>query len=249
MPELAELQRLFWRALDGRGPDPALLDVIVPAPPLDAQRRLGIYAGMYVARIIEAVEEDYPRLAALAGEEGFAAIVRAYLAEHPSTSPSIGRIGAALPAFLAAGAVPTLPACAADLARLEWARREVFEAPDAEPLTLASLQGVRADDWPSLRFALVPGCTILVTAWPVHQLWEADAGQAPALAPARTALRVWRDGFLVYHAPMGSTEEAALGCLAAGEPWASLCEGFESPEDAAGLLLRWIEDGIVAAPG
>ena len=77
----------------------------------------------------------------------------------------------------------------------------------------------------------------------MHQLWD-DA--AALLAPARTALRVWREGFLVYHTAMEPAEEAALGRLVAGEPFAAVCEGFDDPAEAGALLLRWIEDGIVA---
>jgi hypothetical protein len=77
----------------------------------------------------------------------------------------------------------------------------------------------------------------------VHRLWS----EAPsALAPGRTALRVWREGFLVYQSPMDVAEEAALERLAAGEPFATVCEAVDDPRDAAALLLRWLEDGIVA---
>ncbi len=81
-----------------------------------------------------------------------------------------------------------------------------------------------------------------MTAWPVHRLW-ADAA---ALVPARTALRIWREGFFVYQTAMDPAEEAALDRLVAGEPFAAVCEGFDAPAEAAALLLRWIEDGIIA---
>src|SRR5207249_3109218 len=82
------------------------------------------------------------------------------------------------------------------------------------------------EDWPGLRFTLVPACARLVTRWPVHRLWD-DA--AAPLAPARTALRVWREGFLVYHTAMDPAEEAALDRLVAGAPFAAVCEGFDDP--------------------
>ena len=100
-----------------------------------------------------------------------------------------------------------------------------------------------AEEWPALRFALVPACARLELAWPVHRLW-ADAG-AP-MDPARTALRVWREGFAVYHTAMDAMEEAALTRLATGEPFAAVCEPFDDPGDAGAMLLRWVEDGIIA---
>jgi len=201
-----------------------------------------VYAGMYLWRLVDALRGDFPKLATVLGDDGFADLVRGYVAAHPSTEPSIRHLGRALPAFLAG----YQPAYLADLARLEWTRLEVFDAPDATPLTAADLRRIAAEDWPGLRFTLVPACARLVTRWPVHQLWD-DA--AALLAPARTVLRVWREGFLVYHTAMDPAEEAALDRLAAGEPFAAVCEGFDDPAEAGALLLRWIEDGTIAGGG
>jgi len=57
---------------------------------------------------------------------------------------------------------------------------------------------------------------------------------------------VWREGFLVYQSPMDPAEEAALERVVAGEPFATICEAVDDPRDAAALLLRWLEDGILA---
>ena len=238
-PALRDVQRAFWHALAGGEAPAALTAVVAPSPSLAPAERVGIYAGMYVARIVDALAEDFPKVAATLGPDAFADVVRAYLAHHPSSAPSIRHLGGAFPAFVA----NREPGWLGDLARLEWARRDVFDAPDATPVTVADLERTPADAWPGLRFALVPACTRLVTGWPVHRLWS---DEPPELAPARTALRVWRDGFLVYQSPMDDAEEAALERVAAGEPFAAVCEAVDDPRDAAALLLRWLEDGIVA---
>jgi hypothetical protein len=74
-------------------------------------------------------------------------------------------------------------------------------------------------------------------------------------APQRTVLRVWREGFKVFHAAIDEIEEAALARLAGGATFAAVCELFAqttSLEDAAhaagALLARWLEDGIVRTP-
>jgi hypothetical protein len=238
-PALRDVQAAFWRSLAG-APDPALLGVVRDGGPLGAAERVGIYAGMYLWRLVDALAEDFPKLAATLGADAFADVVRAYLALHPSTAPSIRHVGRALPGFVAGRE----PAWLADLARLEWTRLDVFDAPDAEPLRLDELRAIPAERWPDLRFAAVPGFARLVTGWPVHELWT-DA--PPPLAPRPTALRVWRDGFLVYQAAMEPTEDAALAALVAGEPFGAVCEAVADPPAAAALLLRWIEDGIVRA--
>jgi len=51
---------------------------------LSPVERLRIYASMYPLRTVEALRSDYPALAALLGEERFDALVREYVAAHPS---------------------------------------------------------------------------------------------------------------------------------------------------------------------
>jgi len=241
-PSLRELQAAFWRVLAG-GPgtssaEPGLLSVIERGGRLVPAERVRIYAEMYLWRIADALAEDFPKLAATLGGDAFVSIVREYLVRHPSREPSIRHVGRELAAFLGDRDPPWL----ADLGRLEWARLEVFDAPDVAPLSVETLRRVPAGDWPALRFTLVPACVNLVTAWPVHQLWT-DA--PPPLAPARTALRVWRQAFAVYHAAMEPAEEAAFRRLAAGDSFAVICEVVDDPTVAAALLLRWLEDGLV----
>src|SRR5690242_10865637 len=134
-PALRELQAAFWRSIATRpgdgAPEGDLLGV-VRGGRLAPADRVGVYASMYLWRLVDALAEDFPKVAAALGRERFADVVRAYLARHPSTEPSVRHLGRALPAFL----VGVEPAWLADLARLEWTRLDVFDAPDAAPLTL-----------------------------------------------------------------------------------------------------------------
>ena len=250
MPDLRELQAAFWLSLTSGAPEARLLGRIRATPELPAAERLDIYARMYRDRIVEALREDFPRVAAVVGEERFQALAGSYLAGHPSAHPSLRHFGRGLPAFIATAPLPGLPAYLADLARLEWARGNVFDAPDAEPLGLDALRAVSPEDWGGLRFALVPAVDLLIVDWPVHEIWAAgESAGEDTIVPRRTALRVWREGFAVYHAAMDGAEEAALVRLRAGEPFAAVCEVLETPAEAAALLLRWVEDGIIARPG
>src|SRR5262245_3186856 len=54
-----------------------------------AEARLAVYAHMYRARIVEALESQFPRLARLLGGEGFAELAAAYVASEPSRHPSL----------------------------------------------------------------------------------------------------------------------------------------------------------------
>lgn len=251
MPGLRELQGLFWGAIsDGAdsGPATALLAVSEPGATLSAAERLQVYVDAYFWRLRDVLAEDFPRLAAILGPERFAEVVRDYLSSHPSTHPSVHHLGRGLAPAISERT--DLPSHLADLARLEWTRRDVFDAPDSGSVRADELRGVAPADWPHLRFTPIPALAILRTDWPVHEVW---AGNGSASAPAATCIRVWRSAdYRVYHAPMEARDAAALDRLIAGEPLGAICTAFddlaplEGAQRATGLLARWLDDGIIA---
>ena len=264
MLSLRDLQAGFLRSIATApassvlgGVDPALLELVEGRGPLGAADRLGIYAEMYWARLVDVLHDDFPRVAAFLGRSRFTALACAYLMRHASTRPSVRWVGTDFADFLArGGAVEGLPFLA-DVARLEWTRMAAFDAADAAPWRVESLRAIPPSEWPRLTFHTIPALHVLRVAWPVHELWAADDAQAvaTALRPADTVLRVWRDGFTVYHSRMDTVEDAALERLVAGVSFVAMCDRLEAmlppPEaarEAAALILRWVEDGILAVP-
>jgi hypothetical protein len=260
MPSLRELQLAFFRALDSgtagtTDPDPALLAVIESRGALDAAARVDVYAQMYWMRIADALLEDFPRVAALVGDARFHALARAYLAATPSRHASLRHVGGGFADFLATRVPAEVPPFVADVARLEWARLAVFYAADAAVLALADLQRVPPAEWAGLRLHPVPALQILEVRWPAHAIWAAAGDACDAWEPGATVLRVWRDEFRVYQSPMDAAEIAALAVLRAGGTFGDVCTALAAmvpAEDAAAhagaLLLRWIDDHVLAAP-
>jgi hypothetical protein len=258
MLPLRELQARFAAALaPTAAPDPALLALVRTGGALTPADRVEIYADMYRARLVDVLREDFPCTHVLLGDSAFVALAERYLLRHPSTHPSVRYVGARFADFVTGQAAG--PPWLADLARLEWARVEVFDAPDAEPLRLADLQAIPPADWPALRLRLVPACRVVESRWPIHEIWTAgapDSDQEIPDAPRTSVVRVWREGFSVSHAAMGDAECRAFAHLQHGEPFASLCaalEGDGDAEDAAreagALLMRWLEDELLARDG
>src|SRR5207237_833276 len=89
--KLAEMQRLFYQ-LAARAPGSADLDpaaLLAGTGELDAQARIGIYADMFIWRQIDALREDFPKLALLLGDGPFYAMAEDYLKAHPSRHASL----------------------------------------------------------------------------------------------------------------------------------------------------------------
>jgi len=214
----------------------------------DRKTRIRVYSDAYFLRLRDVLREDFPKVAALLGDR-FDEVVAGYLETFPSEQPSVRHLGRALAEFLQSR--EDIPKCLADLAELEWARVEVFDAPDAECATIDELATVPPDAWPALRFSTIPAIQTLRVQYPAHQLWsDSQSLEVPA---AETSLRIWRKSdFLVLHAPMDERESAALHKLISGETFAAICETFadlsemDAAREATGLLARWLEDGIVA---
>ncbi len=195
----------------------------------------------------DVLREDFHRVAALLGAGQFDQVVANYLEEFPSEQPSVRHLGRALAEFLRRR--EDLPKCLADLAELEWARVEVFDATDASCATIEDLVSVPPDYWPALRFRAIPAMQTLRTQYPAHQLWS--GAESLELSAAETSLRVWRKNGEVLHASMDERESAALSRMVSGEPFAAICETFtdlpemDAAQETAALLVRWIEDGII----
>ncbi len=255
-PSLHEVQRLFWESFAVRpGRDsiaPALVRLVRGADDSDRKARIRVYSDAYYWRLRDVLREDFPKVTALLGAERFDQIVAGYLETFPSEQPSVRHLGRALAEFLRRR--DDMPKCLADLAELEWARVEVFDAPDAECAKIDELAIVPPDAWPALRFSTIPAIRTLRAQYPAHQLWsDSQSVEVPAV---ETVLRVWRkNDFLVLHAPMDERESAALHKMISGETFAAICGIFadlseiEAAQKATALLARWVEDGIIARIG
>ena len=93
---------------------------------------------MYYARLIEVMEGEYPTTRQILGEHAFAASCRRFVAKNPSRTRTLNSLSAKFPDFLAR----TLPrsgrhGLAVDVARIERAMEDVFDAPMAAPMTAA----------------------------------------------------------------------------------------------------------------
>ncbi len=219
-----------------------------------------MYAHACFERLRGCLAEDFGTLAKLLGPEAFHDLTKLYRIAHPPRHFSLRRAGEALPEFLAghgaAAIFRTRWPAAADLAALEWALADVFDAPDATLLSPDALTALAPEVWGELRLTPVPAFRLLDLAWPVQRLRRAfDADEPlPALAPQPTPICVWRKEERVYHRALPPLEAACLRELARGASFGELCEraAAEAGEaEAAPLLLgclrRWLDDACLSA--
>jgi len=252
---LRDLQRTFADAVRGYSSTDALAQRL-RGPAERARDRLAVYADAYVSRLCDVMGDDYPKVAGVLGEH-FAATARNYVRNHPSDHPSLRHFGRHFPEYLGASHAWDGPPWLADLARLEWARIEAFDAADRPTLSFEELQTVPGDALPSLRLDLVPSFRALELAWNVADVWLAldEERPIPAVESELTFVAVWRTGFAVRHRCCASPEARAVARLAALAPFSEICDAFadassvdldEAAERAFGALGQWLSDGWLA---
>jgi hypothetical protein len=264
---LARTQRLLWQLIsapEGAAAALAALEagdatvagsLVRPGGRLAPVERLEIYADMYFYRLRDCLQEDFPAVRAVVGEPWFHNLMTDYLLAHPPAHFSLRQAGRQLPGFIESHPVSSRWPFLGQLATLEWAMLDAFDAADAVPLEFAALQAVPPDDWPQLRFRLVPSLQWMRLDWRVDELRQRVHDQhfpAPDV-PRRAAtwLRVWRQNLRVFHRAIEPVEARALLAIAAGEPFALVCERVAellpdvAEERAAELLSTWVADGVL----
>jgi hypothetical protein len=226
---------------------------------LSAIDRLDVYASMYFVRIHDVLRDELPRTAAVLGGAAFHGLVTDYLIVCPPSRPSLREAGARLPDFVAAHARGGERPWLAELARLERARTEVFDAPDATPVSLADLRAVAPERFGELRLRLIPAHRLLANRFTIAPIWRAlasegaaSAADAPPAAPE--TLIVWRHDDDVFHRAADADEARWLSRLVAADGllFADLCAALaetRSDEDAAArafeLCARWVGEGLI----
>lgn len=259
MTALVETQRAFLAAL--LGPDGAIVRALADGPRNDATTLLAIYQDAYGLRLVEALGQDFPALAALLGADGFDRMARAYLEANPSRSFTVRELGRSLPSYLAATPPFRDDRATVETARFEWALREVFDEAAVDTLDFETVAATPPEAWPGLRFWPVIALRRLSVGADVPSFWSAvDAGASASDRPAPDAPPaewiVWRCDLLREFRSMPEDEAWMFDAMASGQPFGELCEGmcrWHPPEQAApraaGLLRAWIDHRMLAADG
>jgi hypothetical protein len=254
---LPELQRELQRDLLGH--ESTIAAAIVDAPPLPVQSRLAIYRNAYRVRLIEALDEVYPMLHQLLGDETFESLGTLFVETHPSEHRSIRWYGRELAEFL--GAMPPFAdqPILSEVARLEWTLSEVFDAADAGVMDRAALQAVDPECWPTLRFGFHPSVRRLTLAWNTVAVWQAVSEEedpsSPEHSPEPVPWLLWRRNFKNYFRSLDAVEHAALDAAIAGRTFTEICESLsahmpeaEVPLRAATLVATWVDSGLIVSP-
>lgn len=252
-PSLSELQDAFQRAI--MLGDDAVLHNLLDNSRTDRNVLFGVYRHAYVSRLVEVVRNDHPFLHRYLADKKFDELARSYVAARPSRSQNARWFSHGLPEFIEEAYPNAIHI--AELAGLERALSDAFDAPDVPPLEMADLAAVPVESWADLILEPHPSARHLAFKTNAHALWLAlknDETPPPVESyPVAENILTWRDGSTPKVRRM-SGEEAMMWKEAINSvPFGALCELvsiYDDPETAplraAQHLQTWITSGLLA---
>ncbi len=230
---------------------PSVADVILPSKTLLPAERLSIYHGMYLLRMEEALASDYPGLKRFLGDDGFFELVRDYVQVYPSRSYTFNRLGEHVPEFLMNARGRKHRRFLAELARVELAVTEVFDAPQEDSLQERQIASVAAEDWGRVILRPVPAFRLLACSTNAHDYLQAikEERRPPRPRLRETWLAVSRRDYSVYRLELSRAAYELLSDLAAGTAvgpatLSALARGRQRPQEQE--LFRWFRDWVAS---
>lgn len=231
---LEVLQRRFVRSITFLT-DPDFVASVTGGGKLGAEEAVEVYQRGYPARLTEALGETYEGCWRVLGDEGFFAAAKDYIARNPSLSHNLSDYGSAFPEFLEARPGAEDAPFLGDLARFEWAFKELFHTKPHESLPAAALASAAR---PDAVLRLGGAVRLLSLRHRVHGIWRRDRKDDTPLEPsewegAERLLLYKKEANPIFVRALTVPEHAALAALASGKP---LAEALESAEglDAGG---------------
>lgn len=255
---LVQLQERIQSAiLATQPPDREALDAIRDSRRADRRDLFLVYHEGYRRRLAEFISNDYPTLREHLGDESLGALVEEYIGCTPSRDRNARWYASRLPDFMESRDGWRHNHLACDLARLELALLDAFDAADADAIGVEALARIAESEWPTLQLHFHPSLRILDLgsgAAARYAFLNAKSKEIPPLGDGREGIGVWRFNGDVFHRTLDADETLALTNLLHGASFAVTCAEFtESRVDGdivariAGFMAQWFAEGMVTA--
>jgi Putative DNA-binding domain len=254
MSDFARQQAEFQRGiLTG---DDAVLAEILDSPREKRDALFGVYRYAYGSRLVDAMRNDHELLHLYLGDEMFDEMGAAYVKAHPSENANLRWYSRGVPDFLRSTEPYSNYPVLTDLAALERALNDAFDATEGPVVDLSEMAEFSPDSWPDLEFAPHPSAARLDLGTNASAVWLALKNDEPPpdakLVEEPSRLLIWRQDTTPMFREL-STEEAMMWDEAAkGIPFGVLCEmlaTYDDPDGAAargaGYLHGWITSGLL----
>ena len=222
-------------------------EIVLPNDRMTPTARLQVYSGGYFTRLKEVLESDYKVLLRAMGDHSFFHLALDYVDRHPSRHPNLNRFGKQLPDFIATRRGLANRAFLRDLARLECAMVDAFNAPEFTPLDMSSLGHLTQEQWDDAVFRGNPSVCLIRSSYPVNAYLQAVLDDEEPDFPGRKVkhLVVYRKDDRVWRLNLPGPMYRILQALMNGEPFGqALARGGNHSLDISKWFQEWSADGL-----
>jgi hypothetical protein len=225
---------------------------------LSPVEQLEIYREQFWLRHTTSLLEDFPGLSGILGQSDWERLAEQYLHEVVPDSYTLRDLGQRLPQVIEQASWLPHQALCLDMARLELAYIEVFDAPDALPLAPERLSSLAEDDLLRARLVIAPAVRLLSVNYPVADLrrsLRAETEQpVPIPEPRAQNLVVYRRDLQLWDMPVTNVAFALLAGLARGVPLGAAAEAAavsveaeaELGQNIGAWFREWATKGLIS---
>jgi len=252
MSSLRELQNGFLNYLLEK--PSGIVNNIDSSGNVSAQRRLGLYADAYKLRLKEAITTDYEQLHTYLGDDMFDQLMNEYISQYPSHHTSLRYYSKNIPKLLSEKEPWTQAPELIEIATIEKAFCDSFDAADSDPVTLEIMSRIEPHNWPMLKIRFHDSVQLLPMQYNSFQIWQAlsEGSHPPSVISDMTSWLIWRNGLVSQYSALSDAEVCALQMMMSGGDFSNMCEVLldhydeqETPQQAIALLQQWLSNGMV----
>lgn len=220
--------------------------------------QLEIYRVQFWLRHTSAMLDDYPGVSGILGQAEWEKLVESYLLKFSPTSYTLRDLGDRFADHIKARIETPHQALCEDMARLEWAYTELFDAAPAASLDGAKLASLPEEAWHTARIVFNPAFQLLRVRYPVAELRQQlrraqlnpdqDQPEIKIPDPDDQDLVLYRDRRLrLLHRKLSPAAAQLLGRLCEGQPLVPAAEATAQalPSAAAEIEAQvgaWFQD-------
>src|SRR5205814_1220487 len=194
MSDFARQQAEFQRGI--LAGDDTVLTEILDSPREKRDTLFGVYRYAYGSRLVEAMRNDHELLHLYLGDETFDEMGHAYVKARPSEHPNLRWFSQGLPEFLKSAEPWCNHPVLSDLASLEKALNDAFDASEGGALELGAMAAFAPEAWPDLKFQPHPSATRLDLSTNASAVWLAlkndETPPDAAVLDEPSRLLIWR---------------------------------------------------------
>lgn len=167
---LYQTQKLFKKNILNVQQDPQALRELKPVGKLSLEQAFQIYHRIYTSKFTEVLMDTFPAVRWVLGKDLFDTVCYKFIESQPLASYILHDYGSNFPDFLKDSrnvrGIPFLY----DLARFEWAYKEVEDMPSSKPLSHKNVKELLHTE--DFKIQFIEAMNIFESPYAVYNIWE-----------------------------------------------------------------------------